>query len=142
MTPLERVKEQFAAEIIETHAFRGDETAIIRPASLLGIAKFLKETPELDFNFLMDLTAVDYLSYAGGSLPREWRFEVVYHFYSLNGIYFSIISGVAVMSASWIDLPVTSFVFPIGTKGNLFPIPTAKLTFFVEIISNIQKIMG
>ena len=84
MTPLERVQEQFAADIIETHAFRGDETAIIRPHALRSVAKFLKETPELDFNFLMDLTAVDYLFYAGGRIQKEFRFEVVYHFFSLK----------------------------------------------------------
>src|ERR1017187_8101386 len=84
MTPLQRIQEQFAAEIIETHAFRGDETAVIRPSSLKTIAKFLKETPELDFNFLMDLTAVDYLFYAGGRIQKESRFEVVYHFFSLK----------------------------------------------------------
>ena len=74
MTPLQRVQEKFSAEIIETHAFRGDETAIIRPASLRAVAKFLKETPELDFNFLMDLTAVDYLFYAGGQDPERIPF--------------------------------------------------------------------
>jgi NADH-quinone oxidoreductase subunit C len=84
MTPLERVQEHFSTHIIETHAFRGDETAIIHPSSLLTIAKFLKETPELDFNFLMDLTAVDYLFYAGGRIQKEFRFEVVYHFFSLK----------------------------------------------------------
>ena len=45
------------------------------------MAKFLKETPELDFNFLMDLTAVDYLFYAVRTDPKEFRFEVVYHFF-------------------------------------------------------------
>ena len=53
-------------------------------ASLRTIAKFLKETPELDFNFLMDLTAVDYLFFAGGRIQKESRFEVVYHFFSLK----------------------------------------------------------
>ena len=84
MTPLQRVQQQFSAGIIETHAFRGDETAIIRPASLRAVAGFLKETPELDFNFLMDLTAVDYLFYTGGRIQKEFRFEVVYHFLSLE----------------------------------------------------------
>src|SRR5271165_6777561 len=84
MTPLEKLQEKFAADIIETHAFRGDETAIIRPSSIKSMAKFLKETPELDFNFLMDLTAVDYLFFAGGRLQKEFRFEVVYHFFSLK----------------------------------------------------------
>ena len=38
----------------------------------------------MDFNFLMDLTAVDYLFYAGGRTQKELRFEVVYHFFSLK----------------------------------------------------------
>ena len=84
MTPLQRVQEQFAQEIIETHVFRGDETVVIRPNALLAVAKFLKETPDLDFNFLMDLTAVDYLFFAGGHIQKEFRFEVVYHFFSLK----------------------------------------------------------
>lgn len=84
MSVLEKFKEKFSADIIETHAFRGDETAVIRPASLLMAAKFLKETPELDFTFLMDLTAVDYLFFAGGRIQKEYRFEVVYHFYSVK----------------------------------------------------------
>ena len=84
MTPLQRVQEKFSPEIVETHAFRGDETIIIRPSALPAVAKFLKETPELDFNFLMDLTAVDYLNFAGGKIKKESRFEVVYHFYSLK----------------------------------------------------------
>ena len=84
MTPLEIVKQQFEQDIIETHAFRGDETAIIRPAALLRVAQYLKETPALDFNYLMDLTAVDYLFYAGGREQKPSRFEVVYHFYSIK----------------------------------------------------------
>ena len=84
MTPLQRIQEQFAKDIIETHAFRGDETVVIRPAALKAVASFLKDTPELNFNFLMDLTAVDYLFYAGGRIQKESRFEVVYHFFSLK----------------------------------------------------------
>ena len=84
MTPLEQIKLKFEQSIIETHAFRGDETVVIRPSALLEVAAFLKDTPELAFNFLMDLTAVDYLFFAGGRIQKEFRFEVVYHFYSLK----------------------------------------------------------
>ena len=84
MTPLQRVQERFAQDIVETHAFRGDETVVVRPPSLQALAKFLKETPELDFNFLMDATAVDFLFFAGGRVQKEHRFEVVYHFFSLK----------------------------------------------------------
>jgi len=84
MTPLQRVQEKFSQEIVETHAFRGDETVIIRPGALRAVAQFLKETPELDFNFLMDLTAVDYLNFGDEKIKKEPRFEVVVHFYSLK----------------------------------------------------------
>lgn len=84
MTPLQSLQQQFAKDFIETHTFRGDETVILRPAALKAVAKFLKETPALDFNYLMDLTAVDYLFFAGGRIQKEYRFEVVYHFYSLK----------------------------------------------------------
>jgi len=84
MTPLEKVQEQFKDNVIEVHAFRGDETVIVRPHVLKEVAKFLKEAPGLEFDFLMDLTAVDYLFFAGGRIQKEFRFEVVYHFYSLK----------------------------------------------------------
>lgn len=84
MTPLERVREQFAKDIIESHDFRGEETIMIKPEALLAIAAFLKQNPELDFNILMDLTAVDFLFYAGGRVQKPYRFEVVYHFFSLK----------------------------------------------------------
>ncbi|MDE1921418.1 MAG: NADH-quinone oxidoreductase subunit C [Candidatus Omnitrophica bacterium] len=84
MTPLARVQERFSTQIIETHSFRGDETAVIRPEALRPVAQFLKEAPELDFNFLMDLSAVDYLFFAGGRIQKPARFEVVYHFFSLK----------------------------------------------------------
>jgi NADH-quinone oxidoreductase subunit C len=84
MTPLEQVQQQFTSDLIETHAFRGDETFVIRPASLKKVAQFLKETPELSFDYLMDLTGVDYLFFAGGRIQKPTRFEVVYHFYSLK----------------------------------------------------------
>ncbi len=82
MTALEKVKEKFSQDVMETHAFRGDETVVIRPSALLNVARFLKDS--LDFNYLMDLTAVDYLFFAGGRIQKEFRFEVVYHFYSLK----------------------------------------------------------
>ncbi|MBF0504865.1 MAG: NADH-quinone oxidoreductase subunit C [Candidatus Omnitrophica bacterium] len=84
MTPGQIVQEQFSQQMIEAHDFRGDQTLIIQAPALRAVALFLKEKPELDFNFLMDLTAVDYLFFAGGRVAKAWRFEVVYHFYSLK----------------------------------------------------------
>ena len=98
-----RLQEKFAGDILATHDFRGDETAIVKKEALLDVMRFLKEDPALDFNVLMDLTAVDYIAYPSpypsprggeGGLPARQaggegeknspRFEVVYHLYSLN----------------------------------------------------------
>ena len=83
----QRLKDRFPEAVLAVHAFRGDETAVIEPGSLLEIARFLRDDPAMAFNFLMDATAVDYLRY-----PRDRkdppgpsaRFEVIYHFYSLE----------------------------------------------------------
>ncbi len=70
------LRERHAAGIIAVHAYRGDATAIVDRAALLDVCRTLRDDPELAFDFLMDVTAVDYI----GRVPR---FEVVYHFYSL-----------------------------------------------------------
>lgn len=75
---LKKLKERFFDSVIETHSFRGDDTAVVKRVDIVEICRFLKEAPELSYNFLMDLTAVDYLG------KKEPRFEVVYHFYSLK----------------------------------------------------------
>jgi len=70
---LDTFRAKFPDDTLETHAFRGDETVTVRKQALLKAASYLRD--ELGFDFLMDLTAVDYL-------PREPRFELVCHLYS------------------------------------------------------------
>ena len=74
----EKLKERFGDAVLETHAHRAHETAVIKRESLLEIARFIKTDPEFQMNVLMDETAVD-------GLGMNWkpRFEVVYHFYSM-----------------------------------------------------------
>jgi NADH-quinone oxidoreductase subunit C len=51
-----------------------DQPAIIVPReALLDTCRALRDTPELNFSFLAELTGVDWW-------PKEPRFEVVYHF--------------------------------------------------------------
>jgi len=75
---LNRLQENFPREILGTHSRLGEDTAILKPEALLRVARFLKEEPGLRFDFLMDLTAVDYLK-------RKPRFELVCHLYSRSG---------------------------------------------------------
>ena len=74
---LKRLLDQFAGAIIETHAFRGDATAVVESARYHDVVRFLHDDLECAFDFLADLTAVDRLK-----LKQKPRFEVVLHFYS------------------------------------------------------------
>lgn len=72
------LKEKFAGKIVDSHSFQGDETIIIAREEISDLFHFLKQDSHLEFNFLMDITAVDHLG------KKEPRFEVVYHLYSLS----------------------------------------------------------
>ncbi|MFN8008304.1 MAG: NADH-quinone oxidoreductase subunit C [Terriglobia bacterium] len=76
---LSKLRENFANNLIEVHSFRGDDTALIQPEALLPLMTYLKTTPELNFDMLMDLSAVDCLG-----LGKPYRFEVVYHLFSIS----------------------------------------------------------
>jgi NADH-quinone oxidoreductase subunit C len=71
---LEELQEQLADGLLETESFRGQETAVIEPESVVEACQILKET---GFNFLAALTAIDHW-------PEEPRFAVVYRLYSLR----------------------------------------------------------
>ncbi len=75
---LRSLAARFAEAIVCTHAYRGDATAETAPDRIVEVCRFLRDEPELSFDFLMDLTVVDWLGHRG------LRFEVVYHFYSLR----------------------------------------------------------
>ena len=75
---LDEIKAKFPQDVLETHSFRGDDTAVLRREALADAALFLRDT--LGFDILMDLTAVD-------NLPRDPRYELVCHLYSTGHNY-------------------------------------------------------
>ncbi len=106
---IELVTGRFPKAVSASHAYRGDETVVLRREFLFEVARFLKEDPAMKMNFLMDLTAVDYLTFGKSPAPAffassgvavsptsqipdedPWpgppgkaRFVVTYHFFSL-----------------------------------------------------------
>ena len=74
---LRKLLEARPEAVRETHARYGDATALVEAGEIVPVMRLLRDAPGLDFDMLMDLTAVDYL----GETPR---FEVVYHLYSLK----------------------------------------------------------
>jgi NADH-quinone oxidoreductase subunit C len=73
---LRRVLELLPDAVQETHARLGDATARVDPTRIVEVLRLLRDDPELEFEMLTDVTAVDYV----GEVPR---FEVVYHLYSV-----------------------------------------------------------
>ena len=69
-----KLKEKFAASIIEVREFRGEVTVTVNKQDIVAICRFLKES--LQYNLLTDVTAVDYLG-------KEPRFMAVYNLYSI-----------------------------------------------------------
>lgn len=74
-----RVNEKFQGSIVDNYNFRGQYAVTILPGTLRELLLWLRDTPGLEFDWLMDVGGVDYLGYD----DREWRFEVVYQLYSL-----------------------------------------------------------
>ena len=72
------ITTRFPDAIVSQHAWRGDETVVVKREYLLEICRFLREDPELDFKMPIDVCGVDYLGY------KTPRFEVVYHLYSVT----------------------------------------------------------
>ncbi len=79
---LARLSERLGAGVLETHAHRGDHTAVITREAIVDALTYCRDDAALRFDVLMDLTAVDYLKFPG----REDgpRFDVVYHLYSIT----------------------------------------------------------
>ena len=105
------IHAQVPQHVLAAHAYRGQDTVLIRREGLLETCRVLRDEAGLAFDFLIDLTAVDYLAFgtAPHSAPRlatpsplpyymdakpqtevwtrgvttdPYRFELVYHFYS------------------------------------------------------------
>ena len=72
----ERLKERFPDAVIAVREMAGEQTVVVERERIIEILEFLRDDEELQYNFLSDLTAVDFL----GRVPR---FEVVYHLLSM-----------------------------------------------------------
>lgn len=74
---VERLRQQFPQDVVAVSEFRGDLSVTIRKTALRPVGRFLKEEPELGFDYIVHVTSVDY--------PTEpERFELVYEVYSIR----------------------------------------------------------
>jgi NADH-quinone oxidoreductase subunit C len=74
---LDKVKERFGNDVRESGTAHGDEWIMVDRERALEILRALRDEPDLQFNFLSDVTAVDWDT-------RTPRFDVVYNLNSLT----------------------------------------------------------
>ena len=76
---LQRVLEgKLQNQILKSEVNLGDLVVSIEKSSLLDFCRVLKMDTELNFNLLVDITAIDWLD------SKSNRFEMVYHFLSFT----------------------------------------------------------
>ncbi len=108
----ELVRTTFPQWVIATHAYGGNDTVVLKREGLIEAMRFLRDDSRSAFNVLMDLSCVDYLKFGRTPASRpsittpsplpyfmtpkpnaqvwergvgpEYRFEVVYHLYSVQ----------------------------------------------------------
>jgi NADH-quinone oxidoreductase subunit C len=73
---IEKLKVRFGAALLAAESVHGEETIVVSRDRAAEILRALHGEPDFTFNFLSDLTAVDWPE-------RTPRFEVVYHLRSL-----------------------------------------------------------
>jgi NADH-quinone oxidoreductase subunit C len=74
---VQKLRAAMPEAVVEATSFRDQVTIRVDKDRIVDVCTFLRDTPELEFDFLTDLTAVDYP-------PRPQRFDVVYHLYSMT----------------------------------------------------------
>ena len=75
-----RLRARFPESVLDQKEFRDEITIIVKSGDILEIAAFLRDTPELLYRHLSDITCVDCLNLG----TERGRFAVVYQFYSFK----------------------------------------------------------
>ena len=76
---IEKIKAGLPDLIKDSALPQGDAVIFLDPENLQKVAAFLKDDPSLKFDYLTDVSGVDYLIE-----EREPRFEAVYQLYSID----------------------------------------------------------
>jgi NADH-quinone oxidoreductase subunit C len=79
LDPAAALKSALPDALADIKEFRGETTLIINRKHIVAAAQYVRDTPGLIYNFLSDISAVDY--YPESTRPE--RFGVSYHIYSM-----------------------------------------------------------
>ena len=76
---IDKVNSEFGDSVLETSTQFDQASVSVKRESVVEVLGFLRDNPETEFDFLIDVCGVDYLEMGGLE-----RFAVVYQLYSLN----------------------------------------------------------
>jgi len=76
-TVLERLKSRLGNALLESREFRGELTIVVPKDRIADVCSFLKDDPELAYDFLSDLCGIDMFT-------PERRFGLIYNLLSLR----------------------------------------------------------
>jgi NADH-quinone oxidoreductase subunit C len=89
--------------VTATQEYRGEFTVTVDAKTIVSVCTLLRDDPELAFDMLIDLTAVD-------RYRPEARFEVVYHLYSLKNRRYLVVK--TLVDEDHPELPSVTGVWP------------------------------
>lgn len=78
--PVNQLRQALPTAVLEVKTFREETTLIIDPGQIKAVMRYLRDTPGLVYNYLSDISAVDYYPDYD---DRPARFGVSYHLYSM-----------------------------------------------------------
>ena len=81
-----RIRESFPDAIVDVNVWRKDLRITVRREQISEILRFLRDDPQMQFNFFSECLGVDYLDPNENRyiLGKQDRFEVVYNLYSMR----------------------------------------------------------
>ncbi len=77
--PVEAVKKAYPQAVEDVVQYAGETTLVLNPDYLPAVARFMRDASGLVYNFLSDISAVDYYP----DYNRPGRFGVSYHLLSM-----------------------------------------------------------
>lgn len=79
LDPVEALKGAMPDAVLDVAYFRDETTIVVAPAQIVAVMRFLRDTRGLVYNYLSDISAVDYYP----DFNRPERFGLSYHVYSM-----------------------------------------------------------
>ncbi|MDA8405524.1 MAG: NADH-quinone oxidoreductase subunit C [Deltaproteobacteria bacterium] len=73
----EKLSEKFGADTLQFETYLGQMSILVPSEKILDVGRYLRDDPELKFDFLTFVGGVDYY-------PARPRFELVYQIYSVS----------------------------------------------------------